>query len=98
MRTALLFCLGSLMLGCAPRADQIFTVPGRLTTGSSGAQPGYTVKLVRAKQPPTEVVADDGSLCRLTPSRFEDVHPGAWITCDWTIPSDTIATIKRGGA
>ena len=98
MRTALLLCIVSLIPGCAPRADQVFTVPGRLTTGSSGAQPGYAIKLVRAKQAPNEVVADDGSLCRLTASRFAEVQSGAWIACDWTIAPDTIATITRAGA
>jgi hypothetical protein len=98
MRTALLLCIVSLMPGCAPRAEQVFSVPGRLTTGSSGAQPGYAVKLVRAKQAPTEVVADDGSLCRLAASRFAEVKPGAWIACDWTIVPDPIATITRAGA
>jgi hypothetical protein len=91
VRTALALLALSLVLGCASRADQVFTAPGRLTTGSSGAQPGYAIKLVQAKQAPTDVVADDGSLCRLTAARFAQVQPGEWIACDWTIATDTIA-------
>lgn len=98
MRIALLLAAVSLITGCASRADQVFTAPGRLTTGSSGAQPGYAIKLVRAKQDSTEVVADDGSLCRLTPERFPQVEPGRWIACNWTIAPDTVATTTRGGA
>jgi hypothetical protein len=93
MRVTLLLAAVSLITGCAPRADQTFTAPGRLTTGTSGAQPGYAVKLVRAKRPPTEVVGDDGSLCRLTAERFVDVKVDSWIACEWTIAPDTIATV-----
>jgi hypothetical protein len=87
-----------LVCGCAPRADQVFTAPGRLVTGSSGAHPGYAIKLVRAKQTSVEVVGDDGSLCRLTPERFAKVNVGEWLACEWTIAPDTTATIARAGA
>ncbi len=92
MRTALLLSAIGLTLGCTPRADQVFTVPGRITTGSSGAQPGYAIKLVQAKQAPSEIVADDGSLCRLTAERFSQVGVGEWIACGWTIASETAAS------
>jgi hypothetical protein len=78
-----------LVWGCAPRADQVFVAQGRLVTGSSGAQPGYAIKLVRAKQAPAEVVGDDGSLCRLTAERFAKVDVGEWLACEWTIAPDT---------
>jgi hypothetical protein len=54
--------------------------------------------LVLAKQPPAEVVGDDGSLCRLTPERFARVDVGEWLACEWTIAPDTTATIVRAGA
>lgn len=83
---------------CAPRADHVFVSPGRLITGSSGAQPGYAIKMVQAKQAPTELVGDDGSLCRLTAERFAQVEVGDWLACDWTVARDTIATLARAGA
>jgi uncharacterized lipoprotein YajG len=86
MRFVMLLLAATLLAGCATRADNVFTAPGRLTTGSAGPQPGYAVKLVRAKQPPAEVVGDDGSLCRLTAERFARVKRGKWIACNWTIP------------
>ncbi len=93
VRTTLRLLALSLALGCASRADQVFTAPGRLTTGSSGAQPGYAIKLIQVKRAPTDVVADDDSLCRLTAARYAEVQPGEWIACEWTIAPDTIATI-----
>jgi hypothetical protein len=98
MRPPVLLPALFLVCGCAPRADQVFTAPGRLVTGSSGAQPGYAIKLVRAKQAPDEVVGDDGSLCRLTPERFTKVGVGEWLACEWTIAPDATATIAPVGA
>jgi hypothetical protein len=85
MRRVMLRLAAMWLAGCATRADNVFTAPGRLTTGSAGPQPGYAVKLVRAKQSPAEVVGDDGSLCRLTAERFAQVELGEWIACNWTI-------------
>lgn len=93
MRHSALLLPVFLVCGCASRADQVFAAQGRLVTGSSGAQPGYAIKLVRAKHAPSEVVGDDGSLCRLTSERFAKVDVGEWLACEWTIPSDTTATI-----
>lgn len=84
-RVVLLFLTVVLSWGCTARADHVFTAPGRLITGSSGPQPGFTVKVVQAKHGPTEVFGDDGSLCRLTAARFARVEVGDWLACDWTI-------------
>jgi hypothetical protein len=97
LRTPLLLSL-AVLAGCASRADRVFVTPGRVATGSSGAQPGSAIKQIRAKQPPTEVVGDDGSLCRLTTERFATVGVGDWLNCEWTIAPDTTATISRAGA
>jgi hypothetical protein len=85
VRLSVLLLAVSSLGGCAPRADQVFVAPGRLVTGSSGAQPGYAIKLVRAKDPPSEVVGDDGSRCRLTAERYTRVEVGDWLACEWTI-------------
>jgi uncharacterized heparinase superfamily protein len=85
MRTPMLPFALSQLAACSPRADQVYVAPTRLITGSSGAQPGYAVKLVRAKEEHSEVVGDDGSVCRLTPGRFEEVKVGSWLACDWTL-------------
>ena len=86
-RYSLLFFALLLASGCSPRADKLFAAPG-LLTGSSGAQPGYAIKLVQAKEPPSTAVGDDGSLCRLTAERFARVELGKWLACEWTIAPD----------
>jgi hypothetical protein len=87
-----------LLWGCVPRADQVFAAPGRLITGSSGAQPGYAIKLVTEKHAPAEVVGDDGSLCRLTVERFAEVEVGDWLACGWTIVPDMTTTVSTARA
>jgi hypothetical protein len=85
-----------LACGCSPRADQVFIAPG-IVTGSSGAIPGYAIKLVRGKEAPSVVIGDDGSVCRLTPERFAEVRLDSWLACDWTIEPDTTANIAQAG-
>jgi hypothetical protein len=85
MRTAPLLLAATLLWGCAARVDRVFAVPGSLSTGSFGPQPGYAVKLIMGKEAPTGVVGDDGSLCRLTAERFARVAVGDWVACEWTI-------------
>jgi hypothetical protein len=66
--------------------------PG-IVTGSSGAQPGYAIKLVREKEQPATVIGDDGSLCRLIAERFARVDIGDWLACEWTIAPEAIAEV-----
>lgn len=58
MHRCFLLLAGLSSWACAHRTDQVFVAPGRLVTGSSGAQTGYGIKVVRAKQDPTELVGD----------------------------------------
>jgi hypothetical protein len=96
LRASLLSLAIVLACGCSPRADQVFAAPG-LVTGSSGAQPGYAIKLVRDKEPPSTIFGDDGSICRLTAQRYTEVDPGDWLACEWTIAPDTTWSIARAG-
>jgi hypothetical protein len=96
LRSSLLICGLLLACGCSPRADQVFVAPG-IIAGSSGSIPGYAVKLVRWKEPPSAVIGDDGSLCQLTPERFANVKLHSWLACDWTIEPDTTASIAQAG-
>jgi len=97
VRISLLLFAVSLTWGCSARADQVFSAPG-LLTGSSGAQPGYAIKLVLAKEAPSTVIGDDGSVCRLTAERFTHVDEGDWVGCEWTIEPDATASIAQAGA
>ncbi len=99
MRPVLLLLVGLFAFGCAPRADQVATEAAPvLMTGRFGAIPGYAVKQVRGKLRETEVLGDDGSVCRLTAERFKNVEIGDFLACDWTITPDTLPTIARTGA
>jgi hypothetical protein len=98
VRPSLLMLAVLLLSGCSPRADQVLVVPDRLISGSSGPQPGYTIKLVRDKEPPYEIVGDDGSHCRLTAERFAGVDVGDWLACEWTIAPDSTGDIARTNA
>jgi hypothetical protein len=86
-----------LVCGCASHADHVFSARG-LLVGSSGALPGYGIKLVRAKEAPTTVLGDDGSICRLTAERFDQVDVGDWLSCEWTIEPEPTASIAQAGA
>ena len=69
------------ILSCAPRnyGEQ---GPNGLSA-SGGAQPGYAIKQVVEKRKPSELVADDGSVCRTSAERFTAAAVGKWINCDW---------------
>jgi hypothetical protein len=84
MRFSILLVAVPLVAGCSARADRVFVAPG-IVAGSSGALPGYAIKLVEAKEAPSTVIGDDGSVCRLTAERFRDVSRGDWVACEWTI-------------
>ena len=92
--TSLLLLTVLLVCSCSPRADQVFVAPG-LVTGSSGAQPGYAIKMVRDKEQPSTIIGDDGSRCRLIAERFVEVDIGDWLACEWTIAPDAIASITQ---
>ena len=97
MRPFALLLAGLLAFGCAPRTDPVFAESAPVITGRSGALPGYAVKQVRGMLRNTEVIGDDGSVCRLTAERFAQVDIGDWLACNWTITPDTMPTIARAG-
>jgi hypothetical protein len=47
--------------------------------------PHYDVsrKRVAAKEEPSTLVAEDGTRCTVTKSRFRKVDVGDWATCAW---------------
>jgi hypothetical protein len=91
MRAFALVLICLVVGGCASRADHVFAAAGILT-GTSGAVPGYGLKLVEAKQGDAEAVGDDGSVCRLTRERFQRIKVGQWLACNWTIAPDSADT------
>jgi len=72
-------------IGCA-RPDYADTWPDRLSL-SAGPQPGYGIKQVVEKQAPETLIADDGSVCRVSPERFSRAREKRWISCHWNLPA-----------
>ena len=98
VRTNPLLLAGLLAAACAPRSDPVLAEPHGVITGRFGAIPGYAVKQVLGKLRDTEVLGNDGSVCRLTAERVAHVEAGDWLACNWTITPDTLPSIARAGA
>jgi len=55
-----------------------------LPTVGAGARTGPGVKRVAAKQPPSLLLAADGTGCDVSPDRFRDTAVGDMVNCpDW---------------
>ena len=90
---ALLLCLAA---GCA-RPQYAERWPGRFLL-AAGPQPGFAIKLVVERQPPTTLVGDDGSVCRTSRERFRGTREGRWVACDWNVPTfDSTQTAEPDG-
>ena len=74
----------ALVLGCAGCARPPFIEADRSggVTARSDRIGWYTKKVV-AKQPPTSLIAEDGTICRVVAERFRDIAIGATQYCNW---------------
>src|SRR3954464_8420175 len=80
-------CLAAIcLLSSCARADYGENRPDSFLL-SGGPQPGYAIKQVLDKQPPADLVADDGTLCRTSTQRYRATALGKWIACLWTLPT-----------
>jgi hypothetical protein len=96
VRFALVLISIWLISGCA-RPDYAEARPDWLLL-SSGPQPGYAIKRVVEKQGPVTLIGDDGSVCRTSAQRFATSRVGAWVACNWTLPSldsTEVASLSR---
>ena len=51
----------------------------------SGVRLGWASKRVVTKDPPSTLVAEDGTVCRVAPDRYADTKVGRAINCDWQL-------------
>jgi hypothetical protein len=72
-----LVLLGLLLSGC------VIPLPMRGLRGADPA-PVLAPKLVVAKHPPADLIADDGTHCLVTRRRFERTRIGSEAWCVWT--------------
>jgi hypothetical protein len=94
MKIRFMLAVAFLITACA-RPDYTHHWPDRFAL-SGGAQPGFWIKRVIQKQKPITLVADDGSVCRTSEERFAGTKKGAWVACDWNLPSLDSMEIAQG--
>jgi hypothetical protein len=82
----LLFFMAAVLPAACARPDYAESRPDWLLV-SAGPQPGYAVKLVVEKDPPLTLIAEDGSLCRMSKERYKATKEGDWIACLWNLPA-----------
>lgn len=71
-KTALLLATLAVSLSCAlPRTVQV------------GGEEGPGSKTVSAKEEPATLIAVDGTICVVTPGRFNKVKTGDRVWCSW---------------
>ena len=78
------------VLACA-RPDYSERWPDRLAV-SGGPQPGYAIKQIVEREPPSTLIADVGSICRASHDRFVSAKQGRWIACQWNLPASDSST------
>jgi hypothetical protein len=81
------------VLGCA-RPNYAERWPDRLTV-FAGPQPGYAIKQIVERVPPTTLIADDGSICRASHDRFAAAKQGRWVACEWNLPDSDLTITER---
>ncbi len=67
------------LMSCAPR--HVEPRPGGIVVRSD--RTGWYVKKVIAKDPPETLLAEDGTICRVSRERFRTTDVGALLRCNW---------------
>lgn len=67
-------------VACGPGA-RVRPTAGGVTVDQ--ARIGWATKRVITKQEPSTLLAQDGTICRVSPDRFKDTQVGRDTTCDW---------------
>lgn len=65
--------------GCAPR--HVEPRPGGIVVRSD--RTGWYIKAVIAKDPPETLLAEDGTICRVSRERFRATAVGTAVRCNW---------------
>ena len=72
-------------LACGPHPPRAVLSPGGAVGVQSGIRLGWAAKRVVTKDPPSTLVAEDGTVCRVAPDRYADTKAGQTINCDWQL-------------
>ena len=76
----MLACSVVLLAACSPQT-KLGARPGGIVVSS--ANTGWATKKVVEKQPPETLMAEDATICRVSPDRFKDTAVGALVPCNW---------------
>ena len=68
-------------VACGPGA-QVSPTPHGVRVDER-AQIGWATKRVLTKQEPSTLLAQDGTICRVTPDRFKSTEIGRDTACNW---------------
>ena len=69
------------VVACGPGA-QVRPTPGGVRVDEP-AYVGWATKRVLTKQEPSTLLAQDGTICRVSPDRFKSTEIGRDTACDW---------------
>jgi hypothetical protein len=69
-------------VACGPAPARVVPTP-RGVRVEGGAKLGWSTKRVITKQPPGTLIAQDGTVCRVTADRLDHTTVPADIACDW---------------
>ena len=67
-------------VACGPAA-RVSPTPGGVRVDQSRI--GWSTKRVITKQEPSTLLAQDGTICRVSADRFKDTQVGRDTACDW---------------
>ena len=84
-RTVVASSFALLLAACAQGRPRIETTPAGGIGVTAGRRLGWETKRVMTKQPPETLVAEDGTVCRVSPDRYKDTAAGARVECDWQL-------------
>jgi hypothetical protein len=79
----LLFLLTALV-ACASGPARVSPQSGGVRV-ERGMALGWGVKRVVTKTPPSTLVAEDGTVCRVSTDRYKDTKVGRSVSCDWQL-------------
>lgn len=83
MRALRAFAVLALLFGLSTVACVPLFMPTRGVRGGD-APPELAEKLVVGKEPPTELIAEDGTRCITSRKRFDRTRIGSEVWCVWT--------------
>jgi hypothetical protein len=72
-------------VACSSSPARVSPTPTGGIRVEQGLQLGWAIKRVVTKQEPSTLIAQDGTVCRVSPDRFKDTKVGRDTTCEWQL-------------